>query len=209
MLTRIAQAKAYRSLTFHSEKNNRDSWCILFHKNIAMSESEFTETEEFDPTDYYCEQIPASINPLFCAKGIDFDRLFRVLHHNDKEDIDSLLKTRDKPLVVVPDFHYRLMDTVRNDNDRYVVKHYYNGFDWYDDIDYDDDYPESFTKKKDRVTATAWKNLQECRKCKEVWYIKMQEATSKKLKAYYRKRAETEKHNCRHRDKIYNMFNKD
>ena len=187
-------------------------------------ENELTEQEEFDPTDYYCEEVPsASINPLFCVKGIDFNRLFRVLHHNDHEDIDDLLATRDKPLVEVPVHHYRLMNSYRNDNDNYTVYQYYNWEDWYDKVVYDDDFPESFSSKLKKVLSVSWKNLQLCRLSKEVWYAKLNEISEreakrksehepdkevldyfKKRKAYYRKRAEVEKHNCHYRSKIYN-----
>ena len=103
---------------------------FYFLLHLQMETEELIEVqdtdEEYSPCDYYCEDVPASINPLFCVKGIDKERLFRVLHHRDKEDIDDLLATRDKPIVPVKVLHYRLMDTERNDNDRYTVYHYFN-----------------------------------------------------------------------------------
>lgn len=162
--------------------------------------------EEYSPCDYYCEDIPASINPLFCVKWIDKDRLFRVLHHNDEENIEDLLSTRDKPLVAVPVMHYRLMDKERNDNDRYTVYHYFNGEEWYDEVRYDDDFPEPRYSKIKKVLAIARDNLEKCRASKEMRYIKMKNCKDKGKKKRYRKQAETEKHNCWYRDKIYNMF---
>lgn len=165
-----------------------------------------TWEEEYNPCDYFIEQVPASINPLFCVKGINFESLFRVLHHNDKEDVEDLLKTRDKPLVKVPVHHYRLMSSYRNDNDRYTVYNYYNWIDWYDKVVYDDGFPPSFSSKLKKVLAVSWKNLQMCRKSKEMWYKKMETTTDKKLKAYYRKQAEKEKRNAWKRSKIYNEW---
>ena len=165
------------------------------------------EQEEFDPTDYYCEEVPsASINPLFCVKGINFENLFRVLHHKDKEDIEDLLATRDKPLVEVPVHHYRLMSSYRNNKDRYTVYCYYNWEDGYDKVVYDDDFPESYSSKLNKILSVSRENLQRCRLSKEVRYKKMVKATDKKLKTYYRKRAESEKHNCHYRSKIYNEW---
>ena len=163
--------------------------------------------EEYSPCDYYVDQVPASINPLFCVKGINFDNLFRVLHHNDKEDIEDLLDTRDKPMVPVKVLHYRLMDKERNDNDRYTVYHYFNWVEAYDKVVYDDDFPVTFTQKKKKILSIARDNLQKCRKSKEMWYNKMNTETDKSMKSWYRREAEKEKHNCRYRDKIYNMFN--
>lgn len=176
-----------------------------------ISRADEYEADDCDTSDYYCEDVPsASINKLFFIKGINFDNLFRVLHHKDVEDVDNLLETRDKPLVPTPkQNHYRLMDVERNDNFGYTIYHWYNWTEARDEVRYDDTefrfrFYDRPSEKRKKVLAVARDNLQKCRASKEMRYIKFNEEKDKNKRLFYKKQAEAEKHNCRYRDKIYN-----